>query len=90
MSAGGLFQVKLEGTGMVAITTHFTPITLVVTPDQPVYTDPNATVAWSGGLTPSVKADVDFKTLLGKDSGETFQLKFQGQGFVIVQPFEEI
>ena len=75
---------------MVAITTHFTPITLVVTPDQPVYTDPNATVAWSGGLTPSVKADVDFKTLLGKDSGETFQLKFQGQGFVIVQPFEEI
>jgi uncharacterized protein (AIM24 family) len=47
-------------------------------------------VAWSGGLTPSVKADLDFKTLLGKDSGETFQLKFQGQGFVIVQPFEEI
>ena len=89
MSAGGLFHVKLEGTGMVAITTHFTPITLVVTPDQPVYTDPNATVAWSGGLSPSVKADVDFKTLLGKDSGETFQLKFQGQGFVIVQPFEE-
>lgn len=89
MSAGGLFHVKLEGTGMVAVTTHFTPITLVVTPDQPIYTDPNATVAWSGGLNPSVKADIDFKTLLGKDSGETFQLKFQGQGFVIVQPFEE-
>lgn len=89
MSSGGLFHVKLEGTGMVAITTHFTPITLVVTPDEPVYTDPNATVAWSGGLSPSTKADIDFKTLLGKDSGETFQLKFQGQGFVIVQPFEE-
>jgi uncharacterized protein (AIM24 family) len=89
-SGGGLFNIRLEGTGMVAITTHFTPITLVVNPDEPVYTDPNATVAWSGGLNPSIKANVDFKTLIGKDSGETFQLKFQGQGFVIVQPFEEL
>lgn len=89
MSSGGLFHVRLQGTGMIAITTFFTPITLLVTPEQPVYTDPQATVAWSGGLTPSFKADVDFKTLIGKDSGETFQMKFQGNGFVIVQPFEE-
>lgn len=90
MMSGGLFNIKLEGSGMVAITTHFTPITLMVTPDQPVYTDPNATVAWSGGLSPSVKADIDFKTLIGKDSGETFQMKFEGNGFVIVQPYEEL
>lgn len=89
-SGAGLFHVKLEGTGMVAITTYFTPITLVVTPDEPVYTDPQATVAWSGGLTPTVKTDIGFKTLLGKTSGEEFQLKFQGNGFVLVQPYEEI
>ncbi|NYB51158.1 MAG: AIM24 family protein [Methanobacteriaceae archaeon] len=88
-SGAGLFNVKLEGTGMVAITTYFTPITLVVTPDEPVFTDPQATVAWSGGLNPSVKTDIGFKTLLGKTSGEEFQLKFQGNGFVIVQPYEE-
>ncbi|MDP3066413.1 MAG: AIM24 family protein [Methanobacteriaceae archaeon] len=90
MMSGGLFNIKLEGTGMIAITTHFKPITLRVTSDQPVYTDPGATVAWSGGLTPAVKANIDLKTLIGKDSGETFQMKFQGSGFVIIQPFEEI
>jgi uncharacterized protein (AIM24 family) len=89
MMSGGLFNIRLKGTGMVALTTHFTPMTLAVTPDQPVYTDPNATVAWSGGLSPSIKADLDFKALIGKDSGETFQMKFEGNGFVIVQPYEE-
>ena len=87
--SGGLFNIKLEGTGMIAITTHYTPITLLVTPNKTVYTDPNATVAWSGGIEPSIKTDLDFKTLIGKDSGETFQMKFKGDGFVIVQPFEE-
>ncbi len=89
-SGTGLFNIRLEGTGMVAITTYFTPITLLVTPDEPVYTDPQATVAWSGGLTPSIKTDIGFNTLLGKSSGEEFQLKFEGNGFVIVQPYEEI
>ncbi|HHT19343.1 MAG: AIM24 family protein [Euryarchaeota archaeon] len=89
-SGAGLFHIRLEGTGMVAITTYFTPITLVVTPDQPIYTDPQATVAWSGGLTPSVKTDIGLKTLIGKTSGEEFQLEFRGHGFVIVQPYEEI
>jgi uncharacterized protein (AIM24 family) len=89
MMSGGLFNIRLEGTGMVAITTYFTPLTLRVTPDQPVVTDPQATVAWSAGLTPELKTNIDFKTLIGKDSGETFQMKFRGEGFVIVQPFEE-
>ena len=50
MLAGGLFNIHLQGTGMVAFTSHYDPITLLVTPDNPVITDPNATVAWSGGL----------------------------------------
>ncbi|KAF5079942.1 Mitochondrial biogenesis AIM24 [anaerobic digester metagenome] len=90
MMSGGLFNIKLEGTGMVAITTHYTPMTLEVKPGQPVMTDPNATVAWSGGLSPSLKTNIDFKTLIGKDSGETYQMKFEGEGFVILQPYEEV
>jgi uncharacterized protein (AIM24 family) len=39
---------------------------------------------------PSLKMEIDFKTLLGKDSGETFQMKFKGDGFVIVQPYDEL
>ncbi len=89
MLAGGLFNVKLAGTGMVAITTHYEPLALIVTPDQPVFTDPNATVAWSGSLSPDIKTDISFKTLLGRGSGESIQLKFQGNGWVVLQPFEE-
>ncbi|MFN3149560.1 AIM24 family protein [Bremerella sp.] len=90
MMAGGLFQMTLTGTGMVAITTHYEPLTLVVTPDQPVYTDPNATVAWSGTLQPNFKTDISFRTLIGRSSGESFQMEFVGNGFVVVQPFEEV
>ena len=88
--AGGLFNVRLEGTGMIAITTHHEPLTLRVTPDSPVMTDPNATVAWSGNLTPEFKTDISFKTFLGRGSGESFQMLFKGDGFVVVQPHEEL
>lgn len=90
MMAGGLFQMTLSGTGMVAITTHYEPLTLVVTPNQPVYTDPNATVAWSGTLSPNLKTDITFRSIIGRSSGESFQMEFIGNGFVVVQPYEEV
>jgi uncharacterized protein (AIM24 family) len=90
MMAGGLFNVKLEGTGMVAITSHYDPMTLIVTPDQPVITDPNATIAWSGSLTPNFKTDISLKTFVGRGSGESIQMEFVGNGFVVIQPFEEV
>ena len=88
--AGGLFNVKLEGTGMIAITTYYDPLTLKVTPDQPVFTDPNATVAWSGSLSPEIKTDISLKTLVGRGSGESLQMAFRGVGFVVIQPYEEV
>ena len=90
MMAGGLFQVKLTGSGMVAISTHGDPLTLLVTPENPVFTDPNATVAWSGNLSPELKSNVSFKSLLGRGSGEEFQMKFSGSGWVLIQPYEEV
>ncbi|MCC8145599.1 MAG: AIM24 family protein [Bacteroidales bacterium] len=90
MMGGGLFQVHLEGTGYVALTTYGNPITLRVERGKPVFTDPHATVAWSGNLTPTLKTDISFRTLLGRGSGESFQMQFEGEGWVIVQPFEEV
>jgi uncharacterized protein (AIM24 family) len=55
-----------------------------------VFTDPNATVAWSGGLTPEIVTDISLGTLLGRGSGESVQLKFAGEGWVVVQPYEEV
>ncbi len=90
MLAGGLFNIRLEGTGMIAITSHYDPMTLPVTPDQPVTTDPNATVLWSGNLEPEFKTDIQLKTFFGRGSGESVQMEFRGNGFVVVQPYEEV
>ena len=90
MLAGGLFTVRLAGRGLVAITTHYDPVTLVVRPDAAVVTDPNATVAWSGSLSPEFKTDISFKTFLGRGSGESIQMLFRGEGFVVIQPQEEV
>ncbi|MCP3029130.1 AIM24 family protein [Halobacillus sp. A5] len=90
MMSGGLFNVTLEGSGRVAITSHYEPLTLLVRPGEPVITDPNATVAWSGHLKPEFRTDVSLKTFIGRGSGESIQMEFKGEGFVIVQPFEEI
>ena len=90
MMAGGLFNIKLEGTGLIAITTHYDPLTLKVTPEEPVITDPNATVAWSGHLMPEFRTDVSLKSFFGRGSGESIQMEFKGHGFVVVQPFEEV
>jgi uncharacterized protein (AIM24 family) len=85
-STGGLFNVYLTGPGYVAITTHGEPIVV----PTPVRTDPQATVAWSGNVSPSAQRDLNLKSFIGKSSGETYQLDFAGEdGFVIVQPFEE-
>ena len=86
MMSGGLTNIKMEGTGMVALSTSYDPLTLKVTPGNPVYTDPTATVAWSGGLEPTMKADLNIKSLIGRGSGDVIQMKFEGNGFVIVQP----
>jgi len=88
--AGGLFNVKLEGTGMVAITSHYDPLTLMVRPGHPVITDPNATIAWSGNLSPDFRTDISLKTFFGRGSGESIQMEFKGEGFVVIQPFEEV
>ncbi|CAH0179279.1 hypothetical protein SRABI27_01214 [Pedobacter sp. Bi27] len=90
MMSGGLFQVKLSGSGYIAITTHGEPNLLRVTSNQPVYTDPNATVAWSENLTPNIKTNLTFGSFIGRGSGESFQLEFFGEGWVLVQPYEEV
>ncbi|MDQ0256684.1 uncharacterized protein (AIM24 family) [Evansella vedderi] len=89
MMSGGLFNITLSGRGMVAITSHYEPLTLLVRPGIPVMTDPQATVAWSGHLEPKIRTDISYRTLLGRGSGESFQMEFSGEGFIIVQSVEE-
>ena len=90
MLAGGLFNIRVSGHDMIAITTHYNPLTLEVRSGEAVLTDPGATVAWSGGLAPDIVTDITLKTFLGRGSGESIQLKFEGQGWIVLQPYEEV
>lgn len=84
--AGGLFNVVLEGTGKVAVTAHGDPVLLDTS--TPTAADPESAIAWSGGVQTNIKSDMSFKTMTGRGSGETFQLAFQGEGWVLVQASE--
>jgi len=87
MLGGGLFNTYFTGSGKLAITTRGTPVVLTV--DAPTFVDTDAVVAWSASLQTSIQSS-GFKpmAMLGRSSGEAFQLGFSGSGFVIVQPSE--
>ena len=84
--AGGLFNVVLEGTGKVAVTSHGEPVLLDT--NTPTFADPESAIAWSGSVRTSVRSDISFKTFMGRGSGETFQVAFEGPGWVLIQPSE--
>ena len=87
MMGGGLYNMALRGTGWVAIISDGPPVLLNVAA-APTFADAQAAVAWSANVTTSLKTDIKMKSLIGLGSGETFQMAFSGQGWVLVQPSE--
>jgi uncharacterized protein (AIM24 family) len=85
--AGGLFNLELSGSGWVALLSDGPPLLLQVDEAQ-TFADPAAAIAWSSGVTTSVKTDVSMKTLIGRGSGESVQLAFGGSGWLLIQPSE--
>ncbi len=87
MLGGGLYNMSLEGSGWVAVISDGPPVMLEVDGES-TFADPQAAITWSSGLSTSVKADVNMKTLIGRGSGETIQMSFSGTGWVLIQPSE--
>jgi uncharacterized protein (AIM24 family) len=87
MLAGGLFNTSLHGTGYVAVVSDGPPVLLDVG-SAPTFADAQAAIAWSGGVQTSLKVQAGAKSLIGMSSGESIQLGFSGQGWVLVQPSE--
>ncbi len=65
------------------------PLSFEGRPARPVCTDPQATVAWAGRLQPEIQTDISLGTFVGRGSGEAVQMRFKGDGWVMVQPYEE-
>lgn len=89
--AGGLYNVTLSGTGWVALTTDGTPVMLDVS-EAPTFADPQAAVMWSSGVQMQLHRDTTggLKSFARGGTGETFQMAFTGQGFVLIQPSEGV
>jgi uncharacterized protein (AIM24 family) len=87
MMGGGLFNMSLNGTGWVAILSDGPPVLLNVA-SAPTFADAQAAITWSSGVTTSIRTDFKMKNLVGRGSGESVQMAFNGQGWVLVQPSE--
>jgi uncharacterized protein (AIM24 family) len=87
---GGLYNVALRGTGYVAVTTKGDPVALDVA-GAPTFADAQAVVLWTAGVSMDVRVDTGgLKSLVRGGTGETFQMAFGGQGYVLVQPSEGV
>lgn len=87
-SGQGLFTTSIEGTGNVAAISDGTAIALEVTQSEPLFVDPDAFIGYTGNVRQEFVFDVNWKTLVGRSSGESYQLKFTGGGIVYIQPSE--
>ncbi len=85
--AGGLFNLELAGSGWAALLSDGPPMLIELAGDS-AYSDPQAAITWSSGIKTAVKTDVNLKTLIGRASGETLQMEFTGNGWVLIQPSE--
>lgn len=87
---GGLYNVALKGTGYVAVTTKGEPIALDVA-SSPTFADAQAVVLWTSGVTMDVRVDTGgLGSMIRGGTGETLQMAFGGQGYVLVQPSESV
>ncbi|MFE5935715.1 AIM24 family protein [Streptomyces sp. NPDC056470] len=87
-TGNGLFTTTVEGTGQAAIMSDGPAVVLRVTPQYPLSVDPGAYIAHQGNLQQSFQSGVTFRTFLGEGGGEAFQIHFEGDGIVYVQPSE--
>jgi len=85
--AGGVFNMVFSGTGRLVVSAYGTPVVLN-TGEAPTYADLQSAIAWSSALQTRLVRTAGAGALIGRGSGEAFQLAFAGQGFLIVQASE--
>jgi uncharacterized protein (AIM24 family) len=88
MTGQGLFTTRVAGQGSVAVLSHGGTFPLQLT-GETVGVDPQAYVGHVGALNVELKASVGMRDLIGRGSGEAFQLHVSGHGTVYVQASEK-
>jgi uncharacterized protein (AIM24 family) len=87
MLSGGVFNMVFTGSGRLVVSAFGTPVVLNAT-EAPTFADLQSAVAWSSTLQTRLVRTMKAGAVIGRGSGEAFQLAFAGQGFVVVQASE--
>ncbi len=87
MLAGGVFNMVFTGVGRIALSSFGTPVVLDAS-QAPTFADLQSAIAWSSSLQTRLVRTAGAGALIGRGSGEAFQLAFAGPGFVVVQSSE--
>jgi uncharacterized protein (AIM24 family) len=92
MSGTGAYNLQIQGQGKLALMTSGKPLMMQVTPDKYCYADADAVVAWSTELRVQMQAQTTSSTVYRRrgNTGEGWELSFVGQGYVLVQPSEQM
>ncbi|MET9150255.1 AIM24 family protein [Streptomyces griseoflavus] len=88
ITGGGLFNSVFTGHGRLGLVCEGNPLVIPVAPRYPVFVDTDAIVGWTAGLDTSLHRSQSLGSMLRGGSGEAVQLKFQGEGHVVVRPSE--
>lgn len=86
----GGYNLEIGGTGKLAVMTSGKPLVMQVTPQQEVFADADAVIAWTTSLVTRMESQLTSQRVWSRrgGTGEGWNLSFQGQGYVIVQPSE--
>lgn len=87
MFSGGVFNMVFSGTGRLVVSAFGTPVVLNAA-EAPTFADLQSAIAWSSSLQTRLVRTAGAGALIGRGSGEAFQLAFAGQGFLVVQASE--
>lgn len=71
---------------MLAVTVFGTPVALRV--DAPTSVDMQSAVLWTSGLRTTIRKTAEAGAVIGRGSGEAYQLCLTGDGIVVVQASE--
>jgi uncharacterized protein (AIM24 family) len=85
--SGDVFNMVFSGTGRIVLAVFGTPVVLDAAA-APTFADLQSAVAWSSSLQTRLVRSAGAGALIGRGSGEAFQLAYSGEGFVLVQASE--
>jgi uncharacterized protein (AIM24 family) len=82
-----VFNMVFSGTGRMVLAAFGTPVVLDASAG-PTYADLQSAIAWPSSLETRLVRSAGAGALIGRGSGEAFQLAFSGAGLVVIQSSE--